>query len=552
MAAEAKAARVIGGAGTGKTTMLKGLMEAALPGLGNDPLRLGFASFTRAARAEAVARVSTAWGVEPSLLEKTGWFRTVHSTVRRCLESKESLVADSKADIEWISEALGVRVHTALDDGDRQIFIGDDQAAQALNIWALARNSLMPLPEVVRRARLADDAVPPVETVIRHATRYESAKRMDGRIDFADMLTRFAGIHCDPQEGVHRVQPMGFLPEVGAWLFDEQQDASPLLDLVCKRLVSAPSVKWAYIVGDPFQSIYGFGGATADCFLSWAVSKEKTMPKSWRCPRPILELGERCLRRMTKGYFDRKIAPADHDGSVEEEQSIMDVAQMIEPGEDWLFIARTKHQASRLAAALHEAGKPCRWVNGPEGISARSQGLAALFALEHDKNITGHQWRAALDLLPVRSSTEELLVRGTKKNWGRQEEELSRWDCLFAADLESVGATPALVAAVRSGAWTRYIDRGQEWRTEAKRHGAELAANPRVRVGTIHSVKGAEADNVAMLTTIPNRVSNGSADPGQHDEECRVAYVAVTRARRRLVVITEKTPGRLCRAMEVV
>ena len=78
---------------------------------------------------------------------------------------------------------------------------------------------------------------------------------------------------------------------MGAWLFDEQQDASPLLDAVCRRLVSAPSVRWCYVVGDPFQAIYGFAGSSAECFLGWPVAKERIMPKSYRCPKPILELG---------------------------------------------------------------------------------------------------------------------------------------------------------------------------------------------------------------------------------------------------------------------
>ena len=64
-----------------------------------------------------------------------------------------------------------------------------------------------------------------------------------------------------------------------------------------------------------------------------------------------------------------------------------------------------------------------------------------------------------------------------------------------------------------------------------------------MRVGTIHSVKGAEADNVALLTTTSNRVDAGNDDALQHDEECRIAYVGVTRTRRNLYVINEGRPG---------
>ena len=274
-------ARLIGGAGTGKTTELLRIMEGALEHFNHDPLMLGFASFTRAARAEAVERASAAWDVPPSLLMNKGWFRTVHSTVYKCLEIKSGdLITNSRDDIQWVSDALGVRVTTEIDEYGNTKFIGDPDTAAALNCWSLAKSTLRPVEEIVKSLRAVDDNVPDFASVVRVSERYESAKNLDGRTDFTDILLRFAGLSVSPRTGITEVTPQGELPEVGAWLFDEQQDASPLLDAVCKRLVSAPSVRWAYVVGDPFQAIYGFAGSSAKCFMDWEVQKEKTMPKS--------------------------------------------------------------------------------------------------------------------------------------------------------------------------------------------------------------------------------------------------------------------------------
>ena len=548
-----KIARLIGAAGSGKTTELLRIMEGALPKLGNDPLRLGFASFTRAARAEAVGRASAAWGVEPSLLEGQGWFRTVHSTCKRCLEVQPGqLLGDTVKDLEWISNALGVKLSTELDDEiGRQRFIGDPTVAASLNCWSLCRSSLMPLDEVVRRMRSVDDDVPDYAAIVRITERYEMAKRVEDRLDFTDLLTRFAGLRVDPIEGVYRVEPEGYLPPVEAWLFDEQQDASPLLDAVCKRLVSAPSVKWCYVVGDPFQAIYGFAGSSADCFLGWAAEKERTMPKSYRCPAPILALGERCLRRMSRGYFDRGVAPADHEGAVFEADDLEKPISIANPNEDWLFIARTNYHAKRMVAALHAAGKPCRWVKSPDGATNRSEGLKALFALEQDRDITGVEWGKAIALLPTTNKDKEpILARGTKTKWAK--EHADQWDTIFAADLENVGAAPAGIEAIRSGKWCGLVDHGEQWRKQAVTWGPDLAASPRIRVGTIHSVKGAEADNVAFLTTIGSRVEQGMENPDQADEEHRIAYVAVTRARRNLYVVNEGKAGRRVPRMEVL
>ena len=547
-----KIARLIGAAGSGKTTELLRIMEAALPKLGGNPLRLGFASFTRAARAEAVARAAAAWNVPPALLDGEGWFRTVHSTAKRCLGVQPGqLIGNKAADAEWISEALGVRVSTTVDeDTGQQRYVGGEAGA-ALTCWDRARNTLQPLDEVVRRMRRIDDDVPDYAAVVRISERYEMKKRIEDRLDFSDLLLRFSGFHVSPTDGVQHVEPEGELPDVSAWLFDEQQDASPLLDAACKRLVSADSVKWCYVVGDPFQAIFGFAGSSADCFLGWPAEKERTMPKSYRCPAPILALGERCLRRMHRGYFDRGVAPADHAGRIYESETEVPLVAA-RPDEDWLFIARTNYEAGRLYASLHAAGKPAKWVKQPEGLTVRGQGLAALYALEKGQHVSGKDWGRAMELLPtVNKGKEPMLVRGAKTGWAKKHAD--EWDVIFQNDLENVGATPALVSQIRSGAWCGLVDRGQEWRRHAERWGPELASDSKIRVGTIHSVKGMEADNVAFLTTTSKRFEqNALDDRDQHDEECRIAYVGVTRARRNLYVINEGRHGKPPPRLEVL
>jgi DNA helicase-2/ATP-dependent DNA helicase PcrA len=545
-------ARLIGAAGSGKTTELLRIMEAALPRLGNDPLRLGFASFTRAARAEAVSRAAAAWNVPPSMLDGEGWFRTVHSTARRCIGvTRGQLLGGAPADTEWISNVLGVRVSTTVDeDTGQQRYVGGQEGA-ALTVWNLTRSTLKPLEEVVRRARTLDDNVPDFAAIVRIAERYEAAKRIEDRIDFCDLLLRFTGLRVSPKSGVYQVAPEGELPQVSAWLFDEQQDASPLLDAACKRLVSAESVKWCYVVGDPFQAVFGFAGSSAECFLGWPAEKERTMPKSYRCPAPILELGERCLRRMRRGYFDRRVAPADHEGRVIE-SGLEGTIAAARPDEDWLFIARTNFDASRMYASLKTLGKPARWVKQPDGVTVRTQGLSALFALENGEPVKGADWARAIELLPVMAKNKvPILTRGTRTGWAKNH--MAKWDLVFPNELEKVGATPDLSQQIRSGAWCGLIDHGEEWRRHAKKWGAEVASSSRIRVGTIHSVKGMEADNVALLTTVSRRVEQGREDcPELHDEECRIAYVGVTRARRNLYVVNEGGRGKPVPEMEVL
>lgn len=537
---EIQAARAIGGAGTGKTTMLLEIAEKAMerPEIGGNPMALGFSSFTRAARGEAAGRAAAAWGIQQSELEREGWFRTCHSVAYRQLGvSKGEIVGDSRDDVEWLSNAVGAEVHTetAEEDGQASVYVGDREAAAALNFWSRSRSMVLPLRAVVDAADSEDN--PGFGTVSRYVEAYEQAKRLDGRTDFTDLLSRFAGVNHDPEHGPTECDPEGAVPDgVVGWIFDEAQDASRLLDLACRRLVTGDSCRWAWLVGDPFQCIYGWSGSDAGFFQSWPVVKQKIMPKSYRCGRGILEFGEDCLRRMHRGYWDRGIAPADHVGEVVESDSIEDEISRLDPAVDTLVIARTNYQVRRLSAMLHGAGLPFRRVKAKQGALHRDVGLTGLWKLQHDEIVDREEWTQAIDLLPSRTADGRTwLTRGSKSRWAK---DLSmRYDKLFLSDLEALGATDHLRQAIVSGSWAGLCDGGQDWVKSVQRSGLEITCNPRIRVGTIHSVKGQEASQVLLLSSVGRRLAEGQkTDDERHDEERRVEYVACTRAKHRLVV----------------
>jgi superfamily I DNA/RNA helicase len=103
-------ARVIGGAGTGKTRMMLDIAEKAMdrPEVAGNPFAIGFSSFTRAARSEAASRAASAWGMKQGDLERHGWFRTAHSVAYKQLGiQKGEVLGGGKEDDKWVSEALG-------------------------------------------------------------------------------------------------------------------------------------------------------------------------------------------------------------------------------------------------------------------------------------------------------------------------------------------------------------------------------------------------------------------------------------------------------------
>jgi superfamily I DNA/RNA helicase len=59
--------------------------------------------------------------------------------------------------------------------------------------------------------------------------------------------------------------------------------------------------------------------------------------------------------------------------------------------------------------------------------------------------------------------------------------------------------------------------------------------SPRVTISTIHSIKGGEADHVALHSEI-NKIQYDSLMKGDDDEH-RVFYVGITRAKKTLHII---------------
>jgi hypothetical protein len=520
---------------------MKQTAEKALarPEMGGNPFSLGYSSLTRAARLEAAMRCGTAWGVPPEELMQHGWFRTAHSVCYRQLGvSRGEMIAGGKEDEKWVSEAVDSDVAFAMDedeDGGIAVYQGDPVAAAALNYWSLARNVCLPLRDIVEADQ--DPEAPAASDVIRRITMYEQAKRLEGRFDFTDLLSRFVGIRFDPEDGPIEVAPEGSVPdEVVGWIFDEAQDASRLLDLACRRLVTGDACRWAWLVGDPYQVLFSWAGAAAEHFMAWDVTKQHIMPKSFRCPKPIMQLGERCLQRLPD-YWDRGIAPADHDGEVVESENFEDDLSDLRPDEDTLVIARTNRNVSKIKAILEDIGVPFRYVKQRrEGVGCKELGMAGLWRLQHGEGISGEAWGRITEILPSKTTDgTEWLTRGSKSAWKKGLSE--QYDRVYPEDLPALGASPQLCEAVASGKWAGLPDGGTKWVRAAKKWGVEAVSEPKIRIGTIHSSKGMEASKVIVLSSVSQRTRVAEEDDEKKfAEERRIEYVACTRAKHKLVV----------------
>lgn len=541
-------AQLIGGPGTGKTSELLNIMDGVVERL-HDPHLCGFVSFTRAACDEAADRAADRFNMTRASLRQHGWFKTLHGVCYRALGIGEELLTDNAASRKWVEEAMqepleGNRETEDLSDGLDVFAQTDSEAGRALALWGTARNRLEPLRPTWEEADQCDTRTPDYARCVELIDRYEQAKLVEGRMDFTDILLRFAGYwpHVD---GPSRCQPRGEVPGLPAWIHDEMQDSSRLLDACFRRLIEHPECKWVYLGGDPWQSIYRWGGADHRCFLDYPTAKRRVMPKSWRCPAEILRLGESILSECS-GYWDRGIAPAGPGGDIDEAHLGNGWADDVDPRESWLILARTNYQAARLAKRLDDLGVP--WLPTKKDRSCfwkapvRNAALAALLSLEAGAPIDGSQWLAILKHLPSTAEGVRLLRHGIKTELSDLDNESAqdRWPLIFPSGLDELGATEGLVEALASKRWRQWVEGADRYAEAMDRWGREVVEAPKVRLGSIHSAKGLESDNVAILTTISAPVFNSAQSEEGGDEEARVKYVAVTRARKRLVIVRER------------
>jgi hypothetical protein len=492
--------------------------------------------------------------VDVDRLTKTGWFRTAHSIAHKCCQVEDGQLIESGQDGDkWLGEAVGGTVNTRSDSRGERTYVadgGDLTIPLALRAWELARSRVEPVSQTIARWSEGGCNSVDLSAAMEVIRRYEKAKLKDNKIDFTDMIARFAGLKFEIT-GPVKIEPVGEVPEdLRILAIDEAQDSSRLVDMVCRRLAAGGRIERIWLTGDPYQSIHSFAGSDYNLFLSWDAV-ESIMPRSYRCPRQILELGESCLQQMSRGYRPRGIQPAEHSGSISTSPHPNDALSRLTPTSSALILGRCAFSLSEYEDELIARGLPYSWVDKTHGSTALS-GYASLWAIEHGEACRGEDFGSAVSMLAVNSKEfGPLLSRGEKAAWrdGRR----SHIDIVLPTDdfLRMAGATDALIALIRSGRWPlafepKHMEKTKRWHSTATNFGDETANNPPIRLSTIHAAKGLEADTVILSSiTSPSVERSRTMLRESHDEECRVAYVAVTRARRDFMYVEDGSKYRM-------
>lgn len=381
----------------------------------------------------------------------------------------------------------------------------------------------------------------PVLKWAKSVLKYEEVKRQTGRMDFTDLLLRYSGIEFDQDLRPKQGYTNGSVPaELKLVIVDEFQDCSPLLWKVAQRLSSFAEDVW--LLGDRYQAVYGFSGS------DWRVMAEQeaiakaqglrtVLNRSWRNPPQILEWGEAVLRE-DRDYDERKPISEVPDGSVGmvEMQEFLGGLRGLS-GCDVMILGRAWFAIERIQKQLDLLGVPWRSVSEKQKSRWEAPVKIAYVlvcrCLVEGKLISESDWRRVTNELPQKVDGVELFVRGTKAKWAKMECSIREERGLD--QLEAWGATAAFAGFIRNRQWesdsygliSRAIDQ----------YGIDEVRDPSVKLGTVHSVKGMEAENVFVIATSSEKASGEQAD---FYEELFLKYVAITRASRNYRVVVDQ------------
>ena len=204
--------------------------------------------------------------------------------------------------------------------------------------------------------------------------------------------------------------------------------------------------------------------------------------------------------------------------------------------ESWLLIARTNQHASRLTSMLNRLHIPWDTTVGGTYLGVKKRNIAQwLTALRNGSTIMPTQWTSIVTELPAKLEGEPALARGVKTAAMAGELE-GLPTAITMANLDKCGALPSLIAEIAGEHWYLLIGGLDRFENSRKSLGISAALEPKVKVGTIHSVKGGESDNVVLYNAISKRCRANLAFTTASNEERRVWYVGASRARENLYV----------------
>lgn len=508
-------AQVIAPAGSGKTTTLIARLGVLLT-RGVAAERIAVMTFNREAARELSARIASRLGPLLPGAEQVE-VRTLHALARQVL-------LDAGEPVYLLADRLPL-----LRAARRRVLAGrgpDDPPipdAAALDTYLSAWK--------VEGRPPPDEAVPALAI-------FDSLMAARGALDFDDLVARAVGLL--ERDAKLRIRWQGRFSHLAV---DEFQDVDAM-QLRLVRLLAEPEQN-LFVVGDDDQTIYAWRLADVRRMLGFSelypAARRVQLATNYRCP-PAVVVASRRLITVNTERFAKRIVPAP--GRPSQPGAVVMMATL---GYDWpdrlaalataeatsgggcCILARTRAELTPVALALLRAGHP----------------YATTLATPLESEPVRALLDAARRLSPVSSPFPTLLRLRAMRGWRRGDADDALGDDDHAAIDALLGWAPAFARL------DCFLAAGDAMLARMTALRDPAAA---IELVTVHGAKGREWPTVVVIGFEEERFPNrrallGATDPERAlEEERRLAYVALTRATRRLVLASD--PARPSRFLE--
>ncbi|MBM7515733.1 ATP-dependent DNA helicase UvrD2 [Nocardioides nitrophenolicus] len=529
--------RVLAGAGTGKTRAITHRIAHGVMAGVYAPTEVLAVTFTTRAAGELRQRLRQlgAPGVQA---------RTFHSAALRQLRyfwphvHGTELPTLTESKIPMLAAAcrhLGIRAEQAL----LRDLASEIEWAKVSNVGADDYPRIAPA-----KGRSVADQTP--EAIGRVIDAYELVKRDQGRMDMEDVLLLTAGVLASDERVAAQVRR-----QYKWFVVDEFQDVSPLQSALLDLWLGGRDE--LCVVGDPAQTIYSFAGADADYLRDFPKRYPGTssieLVRNYRSTPQIVETANTLLSGTPSAGVDLRsqqpsgstVRYVGEPDEVAEARSVADRILRLQragtPYGEMAVLFRINAQSETFEDALADRGIPYV-VRGAARFFERREVLEAVTRLRgaaRSGEGDGSPWlQVVKDVLGAMGWTAEPPTsRGQVRD---------RWESFQAlADQAEEFATERGLEASMAA----FVD-------ELDRRAAEQHAPTAdgVTLATFHAAKGLEWDAVFCCGVQDGTVpivyaEQDGARPDAVEEERRLLYVGMTRARRELMVswAAARNPG---------
>ena len=499
---------ILGPPGTGKTTRLLDIVEHYLE-QGITPDQIGYFSYTVRAALEASTRAIDKFS---NYIEKDfKSFRTLHSLALSCMPKYRNRIMQ-RSDYKDFGSRCNINFNVIDYNEEDGILKTNNVYLQIISIAVVTKRSII---DVVREKNDMSIIPETAERIYQELERYKKAK---GLIDFNDLLIKFSELDEE------------HMPSYEVLIVDEAQDLSNIQWDVVTKLVNRS--RNYHIAGDDDQAIYVWAGASVALFRS--ITKVKgikitQLKQSYRVPRTHHMLARTIIQR-DQDRIEKDFLPANREGIIERPNSMWNV-DMNRKGQ-WLIIANEHKFLLQAEEMVKQKGLLYIYQN-KGGVSASVIKTIAVW----EKFRLGEINLNGQEIKNIYKYMGKNVAHGFKSGV-KSPDDLSIYtidDCIASFGLLTKDKWDAALMGLNESdiAYLKRVESGGE---------NILESEAKVRISTISAIKGAEAENVILISDIGyptyQAMTKGDAEPH------RKFYVGLTRSKNYLAIIKENTGDR--------